>query len=78
MYPFREIMGALSKAFGEAGYYQTMGFQYPRYLFLSINGKKNLAEIRDMLNFELKPVSAEDFLKAVEAFEKAGLIKMSK
>jgi hypothetical protein len=47
-------------------------------LYLCIDGKRTLARIRDLLNFEFQPMAAADFMKVINFLEKAKLIKVKK
>jgi len=47
-------------------------------LYLCIDGKRTLAQIRDLLSFEFQPLVAADFMKVINFLEKAKLIKMKK
>lgn len=78
-YPHSQISGALQKdPEMKKEMYRKYGFQYIQELYLSINGKRNLAQIRNLLSFEFHPVSAADFMKVVNILEKEKFIKYLK
>ncbi len=56
--------------------FRKYNYTYFMQLFYASDGKRSLADLRDMLSFEFTPVPAADFLKHVQALEKAGLIKI--
>jgi hypothetical protein len=58
--------------------FRKYGFQYLMELYLSINGERSLAQIRDLLSFEYHPVSVPDFMKVVDVLEKEKFIKYLK
>jgi hypothetical protein len=47
-------------------------------LYLCIDGKRTLAQIRDLLSFEFQPINTEDFMKVINLLEEAKLIKIKK
>ena len=59
----------------QARFYENAGFDYLMRFHLYINGRDSLLKIWYLLNFEMKPMPAEDFLKLYKGFQDAGLIK---
>ena len=74
-FPFDAIFKTINKDPKDSmDIYVKYGFPYYLQLFVSVDGKKNLAEIRDMLGLEFKPVEPDVFLKHVQMLEDGGLI----
>ena len=59
----------------QARFYENAGFDYIMRLHFYMNGRDSLLEIWNLLNFEMKPMPAADFLKLYKGFEAAGLIQ---
>jgi hypothetical protein len=59
------------KIFRQYGHYFLME------LYLCIDGKRTLAQIRDLLNFEFQPITAEDFMKVINLLEEAKLLNLA-
>lgn len=53
-------------------------FQYLIELYLSVDGKRTLAQIKSLLDFEYKPLPASEFMKIMNAWEKGKLIKFKR
>jgi aminopeptidase YwaD len=75
-FPFTELFGAI----GEDAELQMLAFQKIGAeglieMYILIDGKHSLADIRDLLSFEFDEVGSAEVLKLAKAFEKARLIK---
>ena len=76
--PYGEFSKALqSDPALTADIFQNYGYTYFMQLFFSVDGKTDLARLRDRLGLEFKPIEAAAFLKHAQALEKAGLIKLN-
>jgi hypothetical protein len=76
--PYDKISGSISKDPKLAtDIFQKYGYSYYMQLFAVIDGKRDLARIRDMLGLEFSPIDPADFMRHVQALEGAGIIKLN-
>ena len=77
--PFPELFRAIREdAQLSRKIFRQYGHLFLMELYLCIDGKRTLAQIRDLLNFEFQPMAAADFMKVINFLEKAKLIKVKK
>ena len=59
-------------------FYREYGLYYLMELFFSIDGRKSLAQVRDLLSYEFRPMPAADFMKIINGLVEEKLIKLNK
>ena len=75
-FPFSEVFGAFGKDQElQSIAFQKLGGQGIQELYILMDGRRNLADIRDLLSFEFEPVAGADILKLARALEAAKLIR---
>ena len=52
------------------------GYAYFIQLYLAADGKRSLAQLRDMMSLEFAPIEASVILKHAQALAKVGLLKL--
>ncbi len=76
-FPFTELFGSFAADQGlQMLAFQKFGAQGLIEMYILIDRKRSLADIRDLLSFEFGAVESGEVLKIAKAFEKAKLIKL--
>jgi len=76
-FPFTELFDSFSADRNlQMLAFEKFGAQGLIEMFILIDGKRSLADIRDLLSFEFEAVESEEILKIAKALEKAKLIKL--
>ncbi|UCH93084.1 MAG: M28 family peptidase [Candidatus Aminicenantes bacterium] len=77
--PHSKLFGAFRKDPGlSIKIFRQYGHLYLMELYLCIDGKRDLARIRNLLSLEFQPMAAADFMKIINFLAEAELIKLKK
>jgi hypothetical protein len=58
--------------------YFDYSFQYLIELYIAVDGKRTISQIKKLMDFEFKPMAADDFMKIMNAWEKGKIVKFNK
>jgi hypothetical protein len=76
---FSTLFGAIRKDTQlSSKIFRQYGHLFLMELYLCIDGKRTLPQIRDLLSFEFQPINTEDFMKVINLLEGEKLIKIKK